>query len=48
MYELVGKVELLSDHLYRKQSRKSVICSTLAIRLLDLPPLPSVGAGVSC
>ena len=48
--ESVGKTNLLSDNFYGKQSRESVICRSLAIRLRDLPPLPSgpVRSDVSC
>ena len=48
--ELVGKADLLSDHFDSKQSREAVICRSLAIRFLILPPLPSgrERSGVSC
>ena len=46
--ESVGKADLLLDHFDGKQYRESV--HSLAIRLRDLPPLPSgrVRSGVSC
>ena len=50
MCESVGKADLLSDHFDGKQSGESVDLPLTAIRLQDLPPLPSVqvGSGVSC
>ena len=48
--ESVGKADLLSYHFDSKQSRRLLICRSLAIRLLVLPPLPSglERSGVSC
>ena len=48
--ELVDKADLLSDHFDGMQSRSLLICRSLAIRLRDLPSLPSgrVRSGVSC
>ena len=50
MCESVAKADLLSDHFDGKQSRGLFICRSLAIRLRDLPPLPSgrVRSGASC
>ena len=39
--ELVGKVDLLSDHFDSKQSREAVDLPSLVIRLPVLPPLRS-------
>ena len=48
----VSKADLLSDHFDSKPWSlwSLLICRSLAIRLLDLPPLPSgrVRSGVSC
>ena len=48
--ESIGKADLLSDHFDSKQSRRLLICRSLAIHLLVLPPLPSgrERLGVSC
>ena len=48
--ESVGKADLLSDHSTASSPGSLLICSSLAIRLRDLPPLPSgrVKSGVSC
>ena len=50
VYESVGKADLLPDHFHVKQSRESVDMPLIAIRLRDLPPLPScrVRSGISC
>ena len=47
--ELVGKADLLSDHLTASSPGRLLICCSLAIRLLVLPPLPSGGerSGIS-
>ena len=48
--ESAGKADLLSDHFDSKQSRGKLICRSLSIRHLDLPPLFSgrVRSGISC
>ena len=48
--ETVGKADLMSEYFDSKQSRELLICRSLAIRLLVLPPLPSgrERSGVSC
>ena len=48
--ESVGKADLLSDHFDSKQSSELLICRSLAIHLLALPPLPSgrERSGISC
>ena len=50
MGESVGNTDLLLDYFDSKQSREAVICRSLAIHLLVLPPLPSgrERSGVSC
>ena len=46
----VGKTDLQSDHFDSKQSRELLICHSLAICLIVLPPLPSgqEKSGISC
>ena len=48
--ESIGKADLLSDILTASSPGRLLICRSLAIRLLILPPLPSgrEKSGVSC